>query len=61
MLPYEELIGRMDGLVADIKTMKEAVKLLQSVYLEYGPYSAGTISVETWNKVRNFFKFDDSE
>lgn len=40
---------------------EEALKLLESVYVEIGPYKRDEVKDETWNKVRDFFGFDDSE
>lgn len=55
----------LEKLLEEIKVLKEARALLEEVYLELGPYAANTkdltIKRETWNKVRDFFKFDDSE
>ena len=49
------------ALLAEMKHLMEAADLLEKVYLERGPYADGEITKETWNKVRDFFEFDDSE
>lgn len=50
-----------DALTSHVKTGEEALKLLEAVYLELGPYRNREITEKTWDKVRNFFGFDDSE
>lgn len=50
-----------DGLVAHVGRGEEAVKLLEAVYVEMGPYRQDKVSDETWRKVCDFFGFDDSE
>lgn len=47
-----------------IETMSKALiatQLLRKVYLEFGPYQNGKISKATWDKVKSFAGFDDSE
>jgi len=55
----------IEAIVKELETLQRAKVLLEEVYLELGPYAANTkdlkIKSETWNKVRKFFKFDDSE
>jgi hypothetical protein len=51
----------IEKLLAEVGTAKKAMELLQRVYLELGPYRDGKIEDQTWNKVRDFFDFDDSE
>lgn len=50
-----------NGLVAHVGRGEEAVKLLEAVYVEMGPYRQDKVSDETWRKVCDFFGFDDSE
>jgi hypothetical protein len=56
-------MGKIEELLEEIKDLQEAHKLLEKIWLELDPYRPDTkeISKETWNKVRDFFKFDDSE
>ena len=51
----------IDELVGEISRLERAHDLLESIYLEYGPYGDGEIPERLWFKVRNFFGFDDSE
>jgi hypothetical protein len=39
----------------------EGLQLLSFIFNELGPYQDGKISPETWEKVKKFFGFDDSE
>lgn len=48
-------------LLDEIADLEKAKDLLESVYSDIGPYQDGEVSFDTWNKVRNYFKFDDSE
>jgi len=61
MIIDENRLKSLDLIAADISRANKAIELLQSVYLERGPYSDGKISDEVWRKVRDFFHFDDSE
>lgn len=51
----------LDKLFLEVEQLKEAHELLISVYLDIGPYRDRDVKDETWERVRNFFKFDDSE
>ena len=51
----------LDKLSSEVEQLKEAHELLISVYIEIGPYRDREVKDETWEKVRNFFKFGDSE
>lgn len=44
-----------------VARLEEAEKLLEQIYHEVGPYSNGKIEGKTWDKVRGFYFFDDSE
>lgn len=50
-----------EALKAHVDRGEEALKLLESVYVEIGPYKQDPVSEATWSKVRDFFGFDDSE
>lgn len=52
-------LDNIDNLLEEIKSMRTAVELLESLWIELGPYRANKISEETWDKVRSFFDFDD--
>jgi hypothetical protein len=51
----------VENLINELERMQLARKLLETVYLEIGPYKNGQISDETLDKLRRFFNFDDSE
>ncbi len=51
----------LDELLEDVERLKEAERLLDAVFAERGPYQEGTISEATWEKVKQFYGFDDSE
>jgi hypothetical protein len=51
----------LNGFVDEINNLQKAKGLLQTVWLEIGPYGHGKISAETRDELNNFFKFDDSE
>ena len=51
----------LDSLVQEYFHLKRVEELLDSIYVEIGPYRDGEVSSETWEKVRKHFKFDDSE
>lgn len=55
--PFENLTKVKE----EIDTGMEAYRLLERVYCEIGPYQDAEVTKETWDKVRNFFGFDDSE
>lgn len=48
-------------MLQQISSLQEARDLLESVFIEHGPYRNCAISTDTWNKVQRYFKFDDSE
>jgi len=50
-------------MVAEYQKLVEAKALLESIYVELGPYRnrEDAIKDETWYKVRDYFGFDDSE
>ena len=50
-----------EQLTSHVKNGEDAVKLLEAIYIEHGPYRNGEIKDTTWDKVRDFFGFDDSE
>lgn len=54
---------KLAGILDEIKRLQDAHKLLEKIWLELDPYRPETkeISKETWNKIRDYFKFDDSE
>jgi hypothetical protein len=52
---------RITNLSNDLDTLINAQKLLERVYLEIGPYKRDQVSDRTWDEVRNYFEFDDSE
>lgn len=56
-------MSKLEDILDEIKNLQEAQKLLEKIWLELDPYHPDTkeISKETWNKVRDFFEFDDSE
>jgi hypothetical protein len=54
-------LDSIDNLLEDIKKMRVATELLENLWAELGPYRTNKISEETWDKVRNFFNFDDGE
>jgi hypothetical protein len=39
----------------------EGLELLETIWLEHGAYREKEISQETWNKLNNYFGFDDGE
>jgi hypothetical protein len=59
----------MDQIMEEWSRLKYAAELLEQVYIAVGPYphkEKGALygldmSEEPWNKVRDFFQFDDSE
>lgn len=56
-----DVIDRIYKLSEDLNDLLKARALLEQVYIEIGPYKDGAVSDETWRKVRDYFKFDDSE
>lgn len=58
--PERDVLPRM---VAEYQKLVEAKALLESIYVELGPYRnrEDAIKDETWYKVRDYFGFDDSE
>ena len=50
----------VDSIVAEIEHLKDAEELLIQVWTETGPYGT-KFSPELAEKIRKFFKFDDSE
>ena len=51
----------IENFLHDIKDLQEAYRILESIWLESDPYVGGQISKESLDKMRRFFKFDDSE
>lgn len=51
----------LEKTLEEISKLKTAHELLFNVWLDVGPYKDRKVSEETWDKVRNYFKFDDSE
>lgn len=49
------------SLLTEIDEFQKARELLDKVYLEIGPYQEGKLTKETWYRVRDYFKFNDSE
>lgn len=58
MLGDDNILGK---LLAEIKILRDAEKLLHKVWSEYGPYGDGKISDETRYAINDHFGFDDSE
>lgn len=50
-----------DALTAHVARLEKGNELLEKLYLEIGPYQNGKVDDKTWDEVRNFFGFDDSE
>ncbi len=50
-----------DKLCNEIGKLQQAHELLEELYLAVGPYQDGEIPDKTWSKVKDYFKFDDSE
>lgn len=48
-------------LLTEIERYKRGYELLAKLYYEVGPYRQKDIRDETWQKVKDFFGFDDSE
>lgn len=53
--------GVMEQMLEELGKLKEAHDLLDDIYLEIGPYKDRQVTNVTWNKVLNYFEFDDSE
>jgi hypothetical protein len=51
----------LSKVLSEIEKLQEALNLLETIYLEVGPYRDGEIQEKTWYKVQDFFGFDDSE
>ena len=51
----------LDALLAELAHLKEADKVLTSVWCDLGAYNDRNLSNETLEKMRNYFDFDDSE
>ena len=47
--------------IESLQKLVYAYQLLETLFYEIGPYKNGTPSEHTWIKVRELFKFDDSE
>jgi len=54
-------VGILSDVVNEILDLQEGKELLERLFIEIGPYKDGKISYELWNKVRDYFNFDDSE
>ncbi len=54
-------VGDLSNFVNEILDLQEAKELLEYIYIQIGPYQNGKIEKETWNKVCDYFNFDDSE
>jgi len=56
---------KFDELVAEIERGRQAIALLDALWLELGPYACfdkcEQIPQELWFKINDFFDFDDSE
>jgi hypothetical protein len=55
------MIDSLNTFLSEIEYLKESEQLLQSIYLEIGPYRDREVTPELWNRVRNHFKFNDDE
>ena len=51
----------LQDLLDEIENLKKAKDLLQEIWLEFDPCQRGKIEDKTWNKVNDYFGFDDSE
>ena len=73
-MPHE--LKDLTALMADINKLEEAYNILEALYNQLGPYGVpynsipvdafssqaeGKISWKLWQKVNDFFHFDDSE
>lgn len=54
-------IDLIDKFIDGYHELKQARELLLDLYIEIGPYKDGKIKESTWDKVRDYFDFDDSE
>lgn len=52
---------KIDKFIDEIFFLKTSHELLESLFVEIGPYKDGEIPSELWYKVCNHFNFDDSE
>lgn len=55
---------KLQEFLNEIYKLQNAHTLLEQIWLELDPYYKDAhrkISEETWSKVREYFKFDDSE
>lgn len=51
----------LNDLLDEVALLREAEQLLHAVFQERGPYQRDAVSEATWEKVRQFYGFDDSE
>lgn len=53
----------IDELIKEMQELQEAKEILKQIYSEVGPYYSpdNILSEDIIMKLRNFFKFDDSE
>lgn len=56
-------MNTIEKFLEEIERLQEAHEILEKIWLELDAYNPNSkkISPETWNKVRDYFKFDDSE
>jgi hypothetical protein len=55
-----EKIQVLQSQIDELEASKEAIELLQEIWLELGPYTPH-LSNDLRYKLQDFFKFDDSE
>jgi hypothetical protein len=55
-----ETLQALQSQIDELEASKEAIELLQEVWLELGPYTPH-LSNKLCHKLRDFFNFDDSE
>lgn len=58
---HDPKFDALEGLSKELETAKEAVRILQNVWIECGPYGGAKLSGGTLLDLQRFFKFDDSE
>jgi len=51
----------IDALLQEIQDLREARDLLDTIWVDLGPYRTGTIPDAVWSNVQRYFEFDDSE
>jgi hypothetical protein len=50
-----------DKLSRHVTRGEEAIKLLEQVFIDIGPYRSESVKDKTWQQVCRFFDFDDNE